>query len=185
VSKLVLAALFLFALVGCAATPSGMSDLESAVEDGGYSVTGMFLGWDSFGTQYLELDVEVSDTSTFAEDAERVAKIVWTTFKGDFDQLEIRFNRSLAMRYPYDMLTEMFGERPPVPRPPEPSMLPMTIGIVVVVLLVAGWALFLWHRRKPSPQPSAPAAPLTSEELFPTGPEPGEPFSPEGDVIGR
>jgi hypothetical protein len=48
VSKSVLAVLCLFALVGCAVIPSGMSNLESAVENAGYSITGMFLGSDSF-----------------------------------------------------------------------------------------------------------------------------------------
>jgi hypothetical protein len=97
--------------------------------------------------------VEVSDTSTFTGDAERIAKIVWTTFDGDFDQLEITFNRSLAMSYTHELLTEMFGERPPrrQPQPTQPSLLPMIIGIVVAALLITGWALFLWHRRRQPP----------------------------------
>jgi hypothetical protein len=99
-SRVLLAVLCLFALTGCAA------DFEGELTDAGYVVRGV-----DNDRSRLTLDLEVPGKWTDA-DLEKIAKLAWTDYPDDFDELWVRINGEDVMSMLDNELTDAYGPKP-------------------------------------------------------------------------
>jgi hypothetical protein len=149
--------LCVFALVGCSAL-AGLSELQSDLKSAGYEARSINHNVVN-GHSTLSIDAMMPTEVPTEEDGDRIAKIVWTTYPADFDELLIAINGRQLMDATPDDLTERFGERPANLGKHDSdsgNSVLVIVVVLVVAVLFAGLIVFLWRRGLRTPAPVLP-----------------------------
>ena len=148
------------ALAGCTA----LADLGSLREDldaAGYNATSINHNTTN-GNAVLSIGISMPDAVPSDDDADKVAEVVWTKFKGDFDRLVIDMNGAVRVDATPDDLTAQFGERPeglttPAAKKDKSSSALTVILILAGAVVFVGLMVLVWYRgRSKPPAPPQP-----------------------------
>lgn len=156
------------ALAGC----SALADLGQLREDigaAGYDATSINHNTTN-GNAVLSIGISMPDAVPTDDDANKVAEIVWTKFKGDFDRLVITMNGAVRLDATPDDLTSQFGARPESATERSADKDGGSSALTVILILAgavvfAGLMVLVWYRGRSKP----PAAPPTHYQYPPQG----------------
>ena len=156
-SRAILTGVFLLTLVlsGCAAL-NNLLDLGDAIEDAGYHSVSCNSNSVN-GHTILDINANTTTDEPTNNDAPRIAKIVWTTYDGTFDELRITINGTPSLDATTDELTDMFGNRPEGVVSNTGSNFTMVIILTLVAAaILIGLVILIWWRGRKPPPPVAP-----------------------------
>jgi hypothetical protein len=143
------------ALAGCTAL-ADLGQLREDLDAAGYNATSVNHNTTN-GNAVLSIGISMPDAVPTDDDANKVAEIVWTKFKGDFDRLVIDMNGAVRVDATPDDLTSQFGERPESLTEPSGKKDGGGSSALTVILILAGAVVFaglmvlVWYRGRGKP----------------------------------
>lgn len=146
--------LCVLAMAGCS-TLAALQNLSSEIQAAGYANVNINQQVTN-GHSLLVIEAMRNETLDDA-DADEIAKIAWTKFSGEFDELRVVLNGELVLTAVPEDLRSRFGERPAGLGEESSGGLNVT-ALVVILLCVAVLVVILvvvWRRgRRPPPGPN-------------------------------
>lgn len=149
----------MLALAGCTAL-ADLGQLREDIGAAGYDATSVNHNTTN-GNATLSIGISMPDAVPSDDDANKVAEVVWTKFKGDFDRLVITMNGAVRLDATPDDLTSQFGDRPEDLTEPSSKKDGGGSSALTVILILAGAVVFaglmvlVWYRGRSKP-PAAP-----------------------------
>lgn len=142
------------ALAGCTAL-ADLGQLREDLDAAGYDATSINHNTTN-GNATLSIGIAMPDAVPSDDDANKVAEIVWTKFKGDFDRLVIDMNGAVRVDATPDDLTSQFGERPEGLTTPSSKKDGGSSALTVILILggavvFAGLMVLVWYRGRTKP----------------------------------
>jgi len=149
----------LLALAGCAAL-ADLGQLREDLDAAGYDATSINHNTTN-GNAVLSIGIAMPDAVPTDDDANKVAEIVWTKFKGDFDHLVIDMNGKVRVDATPDDLASQFGERPESTTSSASKKDGGSSALTVILILAgavvfAGLMVLIWYRGRSKPPPQPP-----------------------------
>lgn len=146
------------AMTGCTAL-ANLGQLREDLDAAGYDATSVNHNTTN-GNAVLSIGISMPDAVPSDDDANKVAEVVWTKFKGDFDRLVITMNGAVRLDATPDDLTSQFGERPAGATDSAPKKDGGSSALTVILILAgavvfAGLMVLVWYRGRSKP-PAAP-----------------------------
>lgn len=142
------------ALTGCAAL-ADLGQLRQDLGAAGYDATSINHNTTN-GNATLSIGISMPDAVPTDDDANKVAEVVWTKFKGDFDRLVVSMNGAVRLDATPDDLTSQFGDRPEGLTKSSSKKDSGSSALTVILILAgavvfAGLMVLVWYRGKSKP----------------------------------
>jgi hypothetical protein len=151
----------LLALAGCAAL-ADLAVLQSDLDAAGYQASNVnHTTMNGYST--LSIVATMPDQTPTEANGDEVSELVWTTYSGEFDRLQVVLNGQLMVDKDVDELRSQFGDRPegmPSGGTDRGTNVVMIVVVVVIALVFTGLMVLLWRRGRRRAVPAAPRPPV-------------------------
>jgi hypothetical protein len=150
-------AVALVALAGCAAL-ADVAALSGDLQDAGYRSTSVNHNTVN-GYSTLSIAATMPDEVPTEADGDEIAELVWTTYSGEFDQLQVTLNGKVVVNETADELRARFGDRPEGMADGGSaggSPVVLIVVVVVIALVFTGLMVLVWHRGRRRAAAAAP-----------------------------